>query len=83
MNKEMRKQRKAAGLTLLQLAQKSGLNYSTVQSLEAGRGQGFNVEFKKAVTVVLDKALGKATTSFFTLWPEELKRIQHIQEFIK
>jgi transcriptional regulator with XRE-family HTH domain len=80
---EMRRRRKAAGLTLADVARRSGVNYSTVQNLDAGLGKNYNVKFKKAIADVLAKALGLADPEFFSVWPEELKKIRHVREFIK
>lgn len=38
--------RKAAGLTIQQVSEQTGIPYSTVQALESGRGKGFDVNTK-------------------------------------
>jgi lambda repressor-like predicted transcriptional regulator len=73
---EMRKRRLAAGLTLAALSRKSRVNYSTLQSLDVGRGKNYNPRFKKAVA----EALGaRGAEDFFKLWPEELKKLKHLE----
>jgi transcriptional regulator with XRE-family HTH domain len=73
---EMKKRRLAAGLTLAELGRRTGIDYSTVQALEAGRGTNYNIEVKKKIA----DALGaQGAEGFFSLWPEELKKLKHLE----
>ena len=77
---EMRRRRTKAKLTLVELARKTGIDYSTLQALENGRGKGWKIELKKIIT----KALDVPEEEFFVLWPEELKRLPGaVQKIIK
>ena len=77
---EMRKRRKAAGLTLVALARKSGVGFSTVQAIETGRAKSSNIKYKKAIA----KALGVSEAEFYALWPEELKKLPgRVQKLIE
>ena len=76
---EMRKRRKAAKLTLIELARRSGVNYSTAQAIEAGRVKNSNIKYKEAIA----KALGVSGADFFKLWPEERERIKRVREILE
>lgn len=75
----MRERREMLGLTLYELARRTGINYSTLRALENGWGENWNLKFKRTIAEALDMTGGH----FFTLWPEELKKIKTIQEFVK
>lgn len=75
---EMRKRRKAAKLTLIELARRSGVNYSTAQAMESGRVKNSNIKYKEAIA----KALGVSAADFFKLWPEELAKTKRVREIM-
>ena len=70
----MRRAREKAGLTLERVAIETGIPYSTVQGLEAGRGAGWSVEFKQKIAAFLG-------VPFSSLWPEEREKIERAQKF--
>ena len=77
MNDELRRRRKAAGLTLQRLSELSGVPFGSVYALEAQRVRLGNLNFKKAIAC----ALGVDGPEFFTLWPEEWDRLRAAQGF--
>jgi transcriptional regulator with XRE-family HTH domain len=66
----MRRRREELGLKLTELALKTGVNYQTLATLDAGRGKGFNPKIK----LVVAEALG---VGLFDLYPEELERLDY------
>jgi len=70
----MRKKRKELGLKIQEVADGTGLKYSTVQFLDSGHGADFSLDFKKKIAAFLG-------ADFFSLWPEELKKIHQLQMF--
>lgn len=72
----MRKKRREIGLTVMDVSRQTNIPYSTCYFLDAGRGTNFNPAIKKKIA----DALG---VDFFSLWPEELKKIHHVQMFTK
>jgi len=77
MKSEMWKRRKAAGLTLAELARASGVNHATTQALEAGRGKNFSLKFKTQIAAALGV---KGGDEFFKLWPEERRRLAEMNK---
>jgi len=69
----MRRVRDKAGLTLEQVSAGTGIPYSTIQAFESGRGVGYSIEQKGKIADFLG-------VPFFSLWPEERKRIEANKE---
>jgi transcriptional regulator with XRE-family HTH domain len=74
---ELRRRRKAAGLTLQKLAEISGVSIGNLYALESQVVKLGNLNFKKAIAC----ALGVDGPEFFTLWPEEWDRLRAAQGF--
>jgi len=71
----MKRAREEAGLTLEQVSAGTGIPFTTIHAFESGRAVGWSLERKKKIATFLK-------VPFFSLWPEEQKKLQNTQKII-
>jgi len=72
----MRKTRKAAGLSISELARRTGIKLSTVHRLDYGGGEGFAIATKKKIADYFG-------VNVLDLFPEELGNLHRAQMFAR
>jgi len=71
----LREARKAAGLTIAELAQKSGVGWSAIHAIEGGRMPG-GLNARLRLSVALD-------VPFAQLWPDSMADIREVVAAVK